>query len=502
MFSGFMPLSVTGGDYNTGFNIKDYNNLETKHNKKGENSFDIGAWYGNPHEDYSELIRTPVNNNPIVTEMTDDPGGDSVTVSLYGTVAYIGPVLKYWEAEKGWYTVDIKYTPYGTWHNILDTSKNSVDESIISFTSGSLNKQDYSTKKYDLVTGMKDIVVSGFEIISKTLDPVEFKIKGPQTGIIRVQQHTTFYGTVFQEESWITSEDYALLISGKGDVDILSEQTRYIAGEDTVKFKVDTGFSGKTQGGSYTSKGWELKVYDNHGNLKKTWKLDDDKTNTRYDSSGNKLDYKIPADAVSSTESHRWSVVLTNTLFYQDDEYFFGVTREEVASAPGIKKPVFGKDSYNMGDTVAITLEGIPNSEGLNTVNGFLVNIMYGQDGNDYILDYHGKYVYATGNKATINVDAAKGDTYITVEAWAFDKPEDSGGIMSEKATGQVWIKDKEHEPVIHNFMVYVIVAIILLIGVVIAYLWPIGGPVGKILVFIIFVFIAVIYYLMDAGLI
>lgn len=95
---------------------------------------------------------------------------------------------------------------------------------------------------------------------------------------------------------------------------------------------------------------------------------------------------------------------------------------------------IFDQVEYDKGDTVKITLYNEEN------IDGFLVDIIYGSDGMDYVEDYDSKYISALGNSATISFHASKGDTYITVEAYAFEKPEYEGGIPSDKATSQIFV--------------------------------------------------------------
>lgn len=489
--------------YDTGFGWSDINNGETLHIQTAQNLVgELGAWYGNTAEDYTELILEPSNNNPVVTVWRDTSGADSVPITIYGVCSYAGPVGPYWEAKYGWYRVFIKTSPLQTsWKKIIDTENNMVDDEYISYVTGKTTKQLYATEHgWSYASWLLPIVGVFNTNIHKKLDPIVFSLKGSHVGVMKVEQVTEFWGAPGHSETGVTSRDWTFLISGKGDVSIVDEKTRYIAGEDTIKFRVNTKYSGKTQGGEWANDGWELTVFDNKGSIRKTWKIADDTWNNRYDINGQLLDYQIPSDAVSSGASHTWSVVLTNTLFEQDDEAFFAITKEELAKAPGIKPITFGENQYNLGDTVEIIFEGIPNPSGTNRVDGFLVNILYGQDGTDYIQDFHLKYVSATNNKRTITFQAAKGDTYITVEAWAFDAPETTGGVMSEKETGQVWVKDKEHEPIPLDYSVLLIaVGIIFVFGILALILYFIPGPI-RIVIFIIGIFVAVVYYMLNTG--
>lgn len=469
-FAGLLPLGIfDDGEYHTGFTNDDVNNCETIHCTKGCYGVggDWGCWHGNIIEDYDELIFSPHNNAPIVTSMSRGGGERSIEIVAHGNLVY-DALFGIWTPKWGWYVVDIKYSKTDRWETIINTKDNQVDESIVAFVSGSTSKQKY----YDRSGG---VTIPGLVVADmKTLNPIGFSLKGPQVGILRVQQRTEFtalFGTL--KETHTTSEDYAFLISGTGNVEIVGEQTRYIEGIDTVKFRVDTGYSGYTQGGVYIDRGWELKIYDNYGDLKTKWDIADDKQGTRYDKNGVLLDYDIPSGSFNPVGSNTWTAVLTNTLFNQDDETFFSISVEALLQAPDIKPIKFGEDEYHMGNTVMVYLEGIPNPAGRNNIDGFLVNILYGGDGSDYVENYHQKYVSSSGNIATISFRASKGDTYVTVEAWAFDGPESEGGIMSGKETSQVWIKDKEHEPVVTDWLPLVCAILVFVVFLAIGILVP-----------------------------
>jgi len=493
VFTGIIPILEISAeeDYNTGISRDSLNNLETEHLAVGCHvlAYERNCWYGNIVKEYGELIQTPMNNEVIVTAMK--PGADSVEVSVFGTITVVGEGMLYWVAENGWYVVEIT-TNGRVWDTIINTKDGQINEDVVSLFSGARTKQKYATES---VYGP---ILPGFPgkfMEHKTIKPIAFRIKNSHVGALRVTQMTeitALFGALREEHP--TSIDYAYLASGVGNVEIVDPKTRYIAGVDTLKLKVDTGYSGQTQGGVYTSKGWELKIYDNYGNRKKTWIIDDDKRNCRYDTNGNPLDYPVPADAVASGESHTWTAVLTNTLFDQDKERWFAITKEELASAPDIKPIKFSEVEYRLGDTVVITLEGIPNPKGRNEIDGFMVDIIYGRDGVDYVENYDGKYVSATGTISTISFRAAKGDTYVSIDAWAFDAPENLGGIMSEKETACVWIKDKESPPVEFDWLGVFVALIIIIVSGMLAFFAPGGIPV-KVVVFVAGIVAAVLVY-------
>jgi len=192
--------------------------------------------------------------------------------------------------------------------------------------------------------------------------------------------------------------------------------------------------------------------------------------------------------------------VLTNTYFNQDDETFFTITAEELEQCPDIKPIQFSEASYNLGDIVSITLEGIPNPKGTNQINGFLVNIFYGKDGYDYFPGYHQEYVYASGNTATISITPAKGDNYLTIEAWAFDAPESTGGLMSEKETASTWIKDEVYAPVVYPLPLIVAIAVFIIM-LIVALLVPMPyGMYGRMMVVVLGAVLAALIYWYMGG--
>jgi len=493
VFSPFSILGILGGeDYNTGISRSSLNNLETKRIEAG--GHDVlgvkGMWTGNPKgADTQELIRAPINDDIVVTAMSSGEGKSSATASAYATLVYAGSKVIWWNPNKGWYVVEM--TTNGiTWDKIIDTSSNQVNQNIVSSFSGPTSKQGYADKTYDPTWY---IPIWGIIVSYKNLDPIYFKIKDTHVGALKVTQMTTFTSLTGSMDVAI-SIDYIYLASGEGTVTIVDPTTVYEEGE-TIKFKVTTGFSGQTQAGEYSSKGFQLKVYDNSGNCKKTWKINDDKKNTRTDASGGALDFVIPEGSYKSAGSNTWSVVLTNTLFDQDEETFFAIGPGMREQAPSVPSITFDKDSYNLGDTAVINLESTPNPLGRNTVAGFLVNIYYGSSGVDWVEDFHTKFVSASSFASTLSFKPAKGDCYVTVEAWAFDAPESQGGIPSEKRMSQIWVKDKVHEPITADYLGILVFIILLVLFIILGIFIPVPLQ-FKILIIILGFIISLLVYI------
>lgn len=489
--ASFTSLDILdgGGDYHTGFNKSDFNNFITQPLVAGCTTVgqEMGCWKGNALVQYPELIMNP-NNMPIVTSMYAGQNDDSVPITLSANIEYLGIPFQYWTPDWGWYQVDVKYSVTDVWHTIINTLNDQVDDNVVAYVTGVTVKTHYFDYDGNPIIGFYAI---------KMLAPIVFALKGPMVAVMRVRQMTEFSALLGAiRETHETSVDYTFCVSGKGEINLIDEPNsgRYIAGVDTVKISATTGYSGYTQGGNVSSDRWTLTIYDNFGTPKKTWTIADDRHNTRYDKNSALLDFKIPIDAVSSDTDHTWYAILRNTLFDQDVKIWFVITKEELAKCPSMKPIKFSKSEYNMGDTVSITFEGIPNPLGKNDIDGFLIALRYGNfHSMDFVEDYDYKYVSSSGDTLTISFVSAKGDTYLSVEAYAFDYPKDIGGLMSGKEQAQVWIKDKEHAPITDNLLPIIVALAIFFIILAIAIVAPIpGGWIGKIAVII---FGAVIAY-------
>lgn len=487
IFGGPLFDILGDGEYHTGFDWSDINNGETKSIKCGCGAYETGCWYGNIDPDYTELIRIPMNNNPVVTEMKDTLGGDSVPISIYGSISQSTDTIpRYWSPDYGWYKVEIIYNPGGTPVEIINTKDNRVNQEIATIVSGTTTKQRYS-----------EVVEDG--LYTDTIDPIEFKIKGRHVGILKVTQMTEFealFGT--QHMTQASSVDYSFLISGFGTVQIVNDVGRYLEGE-TIQFEVNTGYSGSTQGGEWQNDGWQLEIRDSSGSVRKTWNIADDQMGGRKDKQGNDLKYTIPADCWNDDGSNKWTVVLTNRLFVQDYKTYFTISKEEAAKAPEMKSITYDKDKYNLGDHVNITFTGEPNYEGTGDVHGFFVQIRYGTSGAIFYPGYEGTYITTnSGNSRTINIRPAKGDISMVVEAWAFDDYEYEGGRMSEKMTSSFWVEDEDRSQV-GNFWLIVICIAIVTFFALIALLVPM--PTGlRALLLIMGVAGAILYWAYSTG--
>ena len=390
-------------------------------------------WVGNSREYYEELILYPQNTIELVTAW--QTGADSVPTTVLGEVTQVKPCTGGWNAEDGWYKVEMN-TGSG-WNRILETGDGSnsyTDSSIIGGFVGSPNVQKYADEPVGGIIWPQ----WGGDFIHRSLNPIVFEIKGPRVGALRVTQMTNFW------EPWHTtptprasSIDHIYLVSGKGDLSLVDPKTRYIAGEDTIQFRADVGASGQTQGDPYTSLGWTLTLEDSNGETAFQWIDIPDNTNKVYS-------YPIPSDVVKEGESHTWKAILNNALFDQDEVKTFVITKAELLQCPDIKQIFFDKSKYMLGDTVTLNMEGIPNvAEGNGIIDGFEVTISYG-GGTDWVGEYHDYYTSANNNnKASVSFNPIRGDINLVAKVWAFDGTPTSGGLMSDKSYAEVYVQDE-----------------------------------------------------------
>lgn len=253
------------------------------------------------------------------------------------------------------------------------------------------------------------------------------------------------YLNTHTHEEFVLQSDELELVSGKGDVWIEGESTVFEEG-DTVTFGIETGYSGATQGGSDSNKGWELRIYkpDTSGAIY-TIPIGDDYRGSKT--------YTIPTDAYNPTGSNNWRVELWNTLFSQKDTEFFAIGEGMMEQIPGTPEITFNKESYNIGDTCFVDLYAEPNPDGRNSIYEFYVKAYYSGT-NEYL--YSENYIRAYSNSASFSFTCTRGDRYVKVEAVAYDLKHDQGGLPSNTGRNSFYVKDKFQEPDTYTLVVYV----------------------------------------------
>lgn len=238
-------------------------------------------------------------------------------------------------------------------------------------------------------------------------DTFEFHMKGLRVGALRVDyyiesamRHNFALGWEWVYHGWehfATDEVY--LASGGGEIIILStnrivnhpeegmeqtEETRewytkFVFEEgQTVKFSVDTGFSGTSidPGDEGYGAGWTVAIYDSDGKNRQTWdKIPDD---TR----GLSLSYSIPKGAFIPSGTNEWRVVLKNTLFDQAETRLFVV--DSLEKVPFGTTITMDKTKYKEGDTAHITLEAQANPAGTGEITSFWVIAKWGTPSSTY----------------------------------------------------------------------------------------------------------------------
>ena len=442
---------------------------------------DINAKARETDEEFNELIIYPEKTGVLVTAWQD--GGESVPVTIHGTLHTEDPMLLDWEPREGWYKISINEGG-GFSKVILETGGDNAftDTTYIAEVSGQYGTNPYYTYTDGGFLGLFPASVS------KMIPPVVFTLKDPHVGALRVEQITVFkhlWGLLTEIKT--TSIDELYLASGAGSITLTNPTTRLIAGVDTARFSVDVGYSGLTQPGTdATGNMWVLSVYDTAGSRVHYEGIVDNKVNRI-------INYAIPSDA----KTGQWTAVLSNQLFDQDDVIFFSISIEDLAKAPDIKPMIFDKPKYALGETVTVTLEGIPNSAGTGVIHGFTVWAKHGADSVDYLSGWEGKYVTTTlENTAVISLNPAKGNTYLEVKVVAYDAPLPDG-LFSELITQSVYIQDDMPPPISDDPLPFIIAIIICVSAIVLFFVAPIPLNI-RALILVLGILIAVAYVIIS----
>jgi len=500
--TGFIPLKqLSVGDWKTGLNREDFNNCDTFHYGRActEKYFQtVGCWYGNAEGGNTELIHFPeANFTPLVTSMY--PNEHSQPLTINGGITYFGlPSIPFfqrtWDGDYGWYEID--FTTNGiTWDTVFN-SKTGVANSWVTHVTGPTGKIFYTDpsttfdipKIFELYNG----------VVCQRLLPITISFEGPHVGVLRVKQITVFeqlFGLI-ESDPYCTSADYVFLVSGDGTFTFDRQDRLYEEGE-TVEIKCNVGFSGATQlwdssGNDVSTKGWTLKIWDNSnsgGTPFKTFNIPDG--NDAF-----KCTFTIPEGAYDSDGDNQWVAVLENTLFEQEHKEFFAIAPGMREQAPSLPTYEFDKDKYNLGDTVNCLISSEPNPLGSNKIYEFWVKVYYEGDSTATYPGYPTYLQTNGGTSVTISFKPAYGDKKCVVEAVAFDGPHNQGGIPSGVYSTQIYIQD-EFLPPEDITWTYVVCILIVIVFAILAFAVPTIPMNYRILIFIMGILIAVVYYVL-----
>jgi len=110
------------------------------------------------------------------------------------------------------------------------------------------------------------------------------------------------------------------------------------------------------------------------------------------------------------------------------------------ALSEGSMNIIFDEPEYNQGDLVSVTL--FADNEQYGKIYEFYVSVEYEGPGLDYVEGLDGTYFSAVGNSASFDFRAARANTMVTVESWAFDEFHNDGGIPVAHEESQVYVSD------------------------------------------------------------
>jgi len=408
------------------------------------------------------------------------------------------------------------------WEDIL-WMKN-YDQSIVHFTSPTSGhpgvplefaEGDYTNKLYTVGGGKYPVYDHHGDQVYSThrgctldcdkiypeLQTFSIELIGPYVGKLKVE----LYG-LFDCEwndpglySKLLLKDEVNLLPGAGSITIDTSTTVFEEGE-TVPILIDTGFSGKTIGGSYGNLGWEVRIYEpDSGIAIKTYNVPDNRANYL-------IEYIVPDGAYNPNGNNQWTIELFNTLLTQAEEQVYFVGEGMSENGPGIPTVSFDEPSYEKGDEVTVTLHSDPNPDGANSVYEFYVKAYYGNSEIQSVSSDLPKYISASGGGAQFSFIANRADAYVTVEATAFDAAHGSGGLPSETREVTVYLKDADPDPEIPGIgveMTELIIIVLIIILFIFAgiLLWITVNPVFGVFIIILGIIISFIYWLYTTGL-
>jgi hypothetical protein len=278
--------------------------------------------------------------------------------------------------------------------------------------------------------------------IYPNLQTVSIELIGPYVGKLKVELWGLF------DCEWndpglysrLLLKDEVNLLPGAGSIDIDTSTTVFEEGEN-VPILIDTGFSGKTIGGSYGNQGWEVRIYEpDSGSAIKTYSVPDNRENYL-------INYQVPSGAYNPNGNNQYTIKLWNTLLAQAEEEVYFVGEGMSDDGPLLPSISFDKMSYEKGDQVTVTVSADGNPDGKGTVYEFYVKSYYGNSEVQSVSSSLPRYIPASGGSAQFSFIANRADVYVTVEATAFDADHGSGGLPSETREVTVYLKDADPDP-------------------------------------------------------
>jgi hypothetical protein len=395
------------------------------------------------------------------------------------------------------YVYIIRGYPRRNFPNVIDTSFAMTDTSGVtgtwySWANSPAAEESYTLETETLVFAMKGDRVGTLNVKCILADSAYADHDEVPFPCVRIFETT---GPV------ILSEDNAYLPSGRGEVRVESvgairsegrEQTeetgivytKYVFEEgSTVKFSVDTGYSGAIlepdqQAQGFTG-GWVLQIIDSGGNTR--WVKDIPDGVKNYP-----VEYNIPAGSFipNDPNDNEWMVVLSNTLFDQSESRLFVV--DTYQKIPGKTTITVDANQVDQFDFITWTASASPNPEGTNEIHHFRIWAVYGHPtSTDYALTVRNYPATRTDGTyvATDNFQVIKGDKNVYIVAVAVD----SEGRAGVEGTNYVYVKQVIPSPdglpdipliLSQNIWLVLGIIIVAVVGTIL-YLYQKKGPIS-----------------------
>jgi len=329
----------------------------------------------------------------------------------------------------------------------------------------------------------EDAIGSSANLVDFYVEPLEFKILGPHTGVLNATLYLdglTWDDTIdtcphhcdFSEVQIPLITDQCLLKSGAGDVYILDNPEYgdkiYEEGQ-TLKFEVTTGYAGNL------TTPWKLVMLDGNNNPYKGANIigggstyETDQYGAIYLSNEHSnflMTWDIPYGAYIPDSPTQWHLTLYNSFYTEKTDYFFTLYEGAIDDVPGpttltvLNAPPQGQ-FFDVNDVVEIRMSADENPDAPDGYDGifeFELYTYYGSQTNpgphQYVQTVPSDNVDGTWTvETTFEVD--QNAEWLVIEARAFSNPGYlNGGLPGAKDYESYWIPEDPDEVVIKVYV-------------------------------------------------
>ena len=464
---------INNNDYQTGISPGNINYQKTQ--TYGNMGCGLGGcWAGYTDSTSPELI-TDASNTPLVTAFK--PSSDSSanypseTVTIQGAIIWTGGCLslRTWQPTYDWYRIS---EWNGASFSTILLDKGTSDTSKIHILSGGIDWRPINIG-YDWCWENK---------VAYKSTATTFQLLGPYVGALKVDYFARFDLGILGTEDHVMETDYIYCISGVGTINIPSES--YEIGEK-VPISYETGYSGIAGLGDDT--GWYIRALPLANNAKWQPKVITSPGQIKDGSAGTVQFTVTPEMWFCGIDNPQVKFELWNPLFPQSSAWI--KTIDLKSNAPPAPALVVSSNKIHVGDSVTVSGTcSVP-------ATSFIVYAEWTDNRN--VRFFENDNTPSSGSSFSIEIPSSYIQREGTFIIFA-DTVDACGRASLNAASIQVQVK-YPGEPFAKPDIALVVAIIIVIIGGLIALFVPTKDYRIKILIFLIFVGIAVaVYYFVD----